>query len=571
MIKTLAISMGIVFLWQWMFPPQPPVKQMPQEAQVSSHETTVTPNTGSLVTELNGQNIITQARILEPAKPLKQLSSHVHQLSVNSHGQIGHWEIVETQYLHLLPNGESEPYLITDDLSGTLSRMTTAQGRKEGETKPQLAPFLSPQFLLLVNDQALNMSYQITESSEDGQSLTLKGSARGFEVERHFKLAPEHYGVHVTLKVRNLNTEPAHIRIVGVTRALQDLSESQGGMFSPPLNMLESLCAHGEDLERDPLTSLKDKVSDGESLSFTKARWVGVNNRYFMSAMSSKHEIGCIQSSEAKAVGLERVPLGTEAVSTKAVFFEGFLNPQSSHTEEVSLYGGPKKLEALKANEPNLSEAIDFGIFTPICLPMLYMMRTFYDFFPNWGIAIILLTILVKLLTLPLTIKQYRSMAGMKKIQPEMQELKEKYQKTDPMRFQQETMALYKKHGVNPLAGCLPMLLMMPVYFALYRTIYSAVELYQASFFAWLTDLSMPDPYFITPVGLGLLMLVQAQLNPSPGMDPAQRKMMTTFMPLMFGGMMLFLPSGLVLYIFVNTVLGIFQQIWSHKQSEQTA
>jgi YidC/Oxa1 family membrane protein insertase len=182
-----------------------------------------------------------------------------------------------------------------------------------------------------------------------------------------------------------------------------------------------------------------------------------------------------------------------------------------------------------------------------------------------------LLTILVKLLTLPLTIKQYRSMAAMKKIQPEMQALKEKYQKQDPMRFQQESMALYKKHGVNPVAGCLPMLLMMPVYFALYRTIYSAVELYQASFFGWLSDLSMPDPYLITPVALGLLMLLQARLNPSPGMDPTQRKMMTTFMPLMFGGMMLFLPSGLVLYIFVNTVLGIFQQVWSQKQTEVAA
>jgi len=115
------------------------------------------------------------------------------------------------------------------------------------------------------------------------------------------------------------------------------------------------------------------------------------------------------------------------------------------------------------------------------------------------------------------------------------------------------------------------MLLMMPVYFALYRTIYSAVELYQASFFGWLNDLTMPDPYLITPVALGLLMLLQARLNPSPGMDPTQRKMMTTFMPLMFGGMMLFLPSGLVLYIFVNTVIGIFQQVWSQKQSEQVA
>lgn len=568
MMKTLAISMGIVFLWQWMFPPQPPVQPVQQAPQVTSQ---AAPAEGSLLTELTTQGITDQAKALEPAKTLKLLSSPVHQVSINSHGQVDRWEIIEPQYLHNLPSGASEPYLISDGLAETLTRLSARSRLKEGEVKPQVAPFLSPQVRVLVNDQPLDVSYELVESAADRQSLTLRGAARGFEVERRISLAPERYGVNLALTVKNLNGEPAHLKVIGVTRALQDLTESQGGMFSPPLNMLESLCAHGDELERDPLASLKDKRAEGEPMSFNGARWVGVNNRYFMSALSAPHAVACVQSAEASEAGLKEPPAGTAPVSAQAVIYEGFLNPQASLTEELSLYGGPKKLEALKANEPNLSEAIDFGIFTPICLPMLFMMRTFFDFIPNWGVAIILLTILVKLLTLPLTVKQYRSMAAMKKIQPELQALKEQYQKSDPMRFQQESMALYKKHGVNPVAGCLPMLLMMPVYFALYRTIYSAVELYQASFFGWLNDLSMPDPYLITPVGLGLLMLLQARLNPSPGMDPAQRRMMTTFMPLMFGGMMLFLPSGLVLYIFVNTVLGIFQQVWSQKQTEQAA
>ena len=159
-------------------------------------------------------------------------------------------------------------------------------------------------------------------------------------------------------------------------------------------------------------------------------------------------------------------------------------------------------------------------------------------------------------------------MAAVKVLQPEMARTKAEF-KDDPMRTQQETMALYKKHGVNPLSGCLPMLFMMPVYFALYRTIYTAVELYQANFFGWLTDLSQPDPYFITPVVLALLMLVQSKLQPtSNSMDPAQRKLLTVFMPLFFGAMMLFLPSGLVLYILVNTVLGLVQQQWSQKKME---
>jgi YidC/Oxa1 family membrane protein insertase len=171
----------------------------------------------------------------------------------------------------------------------------------------------------------------------------------------------------------------------------------------------------------------------------------------------------------------------------------------------------------------------------------------------------------VKLITLPLTIKQYRSMAGMKKVQPQMKEIQAKY-KEDKTRMQQEMMKLYRENKVNPLSGCLPMIMMMPVYFALYRTIYSAVELYQADFLWWITDLSKQDPLYISPVLLGVLMIIQMQLNPSAG-DQAQQKILMWVMPIMFTGMMLFLPSGLVLYILVNTVLGIGQQWYMYRQA----
>ena len=157
-------------------------------------------------------------------------------------------------------------------------------------------------------------------------------------------------------------------------------------------------------------------------------------------------------------------------------------------------------------------------------------------------------------------------MAAMKKIQPLMKALQAKYSE-DKVRMQQEMMKLYKEHQVNPLAGCLPMVMMMPIYFALYRTIYSAVELYQANFGGWLTDLSQQDPYYITPVLLGLLMIIQFRLNPSAG-DQTQTKILMWVMPIMFTAMMLFLPSGLVLYILVNTVLGIAQQWYSYRKQD---
>jgi YidC/Oxa1 family membrane protein insertase len=231
----------------------------------------------------------------------------------------------------------------------------------------------------------------------------------------------------------------------------------------------------------------------------------------------------------------------------------------------VDFYVGPKKLESLNAQEPSLSEAIDFGIFSPICIPMLWVMKLFFEMIPNWGIAIILLTILVKILTYPINAKQYESMNKMKALQPEMEALKAKYQATDPQKFQEETMNLYRKHQVNPASGCLPLFLMMPVYMALYSTIGQAVELYQAPFFGWITDLSAQDPYFITPILLGVVMFVQARLQPNTSADPMQQKMFLYFMPGFFTMMMLFLPSGLVIYIFVNTLLGIVQQKFQNK------
>ena len=206
---------------------------------------------------------------------------------------------------------------------------------------------------------------------------------------------------------------------------------------------------------------------------------------------------------------------------------------------------------------------MDFGILSPLCVVMVSTLRWFHSVIPNWAVAIILLTLVVKLLTLPLTHKQYKSMAAMKAIQPQLKEIQEKY-KDDRMRLQQEMMGLYKVNGVNPLAGCLPVVAMMPVYISLYRTIYSSVELYHAPLGLWIHDLSERDPTYILPVLLGVVFLIQARLNPPTG-DAMQQKLMTTIMPILFTAMMLFLPSGLVVYILCNTLLGIAQQAYMNK------
>jgi YidC/Oxa1 family membrane protein insertase len=194
---------------------------------------------------------------------------------------------------------------------------------------------------------------------------------------------------------------------------------------------------------------------------------------------------------------------------------------------------------------------------------MKWVLKASHGLVGTWGLAIIMLTILVKLLLFPVTQKTFRSMERMKKIQPLLTEVRDKYQ-NDRTKMTEETMRLYKEHNVNPF-GCLPMFLQFPVYIALYRTIYSSVELYKAEFALWIHDLSQPDPYYILPVLMSVTMFGQQLLMPTT-VDNPQMKWMMRIMPLIFGFFMLVLPSGLVLYIFVSSLLGILQQWYIRRE-----
>ena len=211
-----------------------------------------------------------------------------------------------------------------------------------------------------------------------------------------------------------------------------------------------------------------------------------------------------------------------------------------------------------------LDKSIDYGIFAILALPILHGLRILHSVLRNWGLAIITLTILIRLLMNPLTIKSLKSMKAMGELKPQLDELRTKF-KDDKQRLNTETMQLFRRHGVNPMGGCLPMLLQMPIYLVLYKVLYSAIELHHAPFFGFYKDLSAPDPYFVMPVLLGVFMLLQQHLSPMTGQDPAN-KMMMKLMPIMFTVFMLFLPSGLVLYILVSTVLGVAQQ-WKYQKN----
>lgn len=225
----------------------------------------------------------------------------------------------------------------------------------------------------------------------------------------------------------------------------------------------------------------------------------------------------------------------------------------------------PKRLDVLRKIDQSLDTTLNLGFFTLIAYPILWLLKFIYKFTGNYGWAIIILTLIVKVLTFPLVVKSMKGMRKMAEFQPKMKALQDQF-KDDKARLNLEMMQLMKTSGYNPMAGCFPMLLQMPIFFALYSVLDSAEELYRAPFIFWLQDLSAKDPLWVTPVLMSVVMFLQQKLTPpSPGMDPAQQKMMT-FMPLIFGAFMLTTPAGLCVYMLVNAIFSVLQQQYLNKK-----
>jgi len=366
------------------------------------------------------------------------------------------------------------------------------------------------------------------------------------------------YQLWLTTRVTNTGGEKIVFNAGVVQSGYQHESEAGGGMFSKQPNLLNGICKHGDKVER---RSWKDSDNwntyNGLGVAFT-----GVETNYFIAAMLPGDDTPttCNMRPEVRTNGGD--PLWG-VFTTELRWGETALEPGQSQTFKVKNYLGPKKYALLRSVGNGLNESVDFGWFWPISRVLLWLLLKYQSVLINWGVAIILLTLTAKLILLPLTHKSFKSADRMKALKPEVDAINEKF-KDDAQKKQQEIMALYKRNKVNPLGGCLPTLLQMPIWFALFRTLRAAPELYRAPFFGWIQDLSNPDPYFITPVVMGALMFLQQRMTPMTG-DSAQAKMMMYFMPIMFTAFMLFLPSGLTLYILVNTVLSIVHQTIIHR------
>ena len=242
----------------------------------------------------------------------------------------------------------------------------------------------------------------------------------------------------------------------------------------------------------------------------------------------------------------------------RGVSSETVVAPGASYTREDQLWLGPKAQKHMNSIHPSLDLSVDYGIFSFLSQPLFWLLSKLHDLLGNWGWAIIAIVVILKAILFPLSAKQYQSMAKMRAIQPRIEALKERYG-DDRQKFAMAQMDLYKKEKINPAAGCLPMLIPIPIFLALYWVLIESVELRQAPWIGWIQNLTAPDPYYILPVINLVVMYLTQKLTPTPGMDPMQKKMMT-FMPIIFGVMMAFFPSGLVLYWVTNGSLGLAQQ-----------
>jgi YidC/Oxa1 family membrane protein insertase len=419
--------------------------------------------------------------------------------------------------------------------------------------------------------QDASTTWALSQLSPRAVLLTREDS--GLFVSRKLEAGQGPYQLWLTTHIENRGATTRAVRL-HISTSHYVSREAEGGNvpFLPVRSSAASnaLCRHDGDLER------KDRKALGTAFLEYKGRLVfaGVENVYFLSAVapdSGDAERCRIEASDRgegrpsfsfwslfSARGATPEPLGA-LLWARLSHREVQLAHGDSKTYRTLAYFGPKSPVELNAAGHSLKEAIQSGWFTTLAEGLTWLLRKIHDTVGNWGVAIVLLTLLVKVVLFPLTAKQMQSMGRMKELKPELDRINELYG-DDREKKGAAIMELYRKRGVNPMAGCFPVLLQMPIWFSLYASLSSNVELFRAPFILWWADLSSPDPLFVLPLGLGALMFVQQKMSPATGVDPVQQKMMLYMMPAMITSLMLFLPAGLCLYMLTNSALSIGQQ-----------
>ncbi len=547
-LLTMIICMGILLLWQILFPPPIHHKDKVADKLKAAQNQAADKNILEQNNRLKNQNDITiketaqkegtipdkeEAKEDIPEK-YKTYENQLYSVKLTNYGG----KIISWKLKNFKVNTEKDAELI-ELINGeklaeeffTVNSTLNSRNLFDGQER-----------FRVINDNESKVTYQYEKNN--------------IVLTKEFNFIDQNYYAEININLKNnsqddqvIQNKYAWVKASNKVKLMHGDSgarEDSGGFLAPPQEVARLLCFTRENIEEIEERELTQSKYEG------KTGWIAQDTRYFISSIVNK---------EKQKAQCQFTKDGQGYINSNLTFPSMNLKPGEIVSKTFKIYLGPKYLEKLKEIDKSLENSIDFWVVGFLCKPMLWLLKTFYSMVNNWGLAIIFLTIVIKIFLFPWTQKSFKSMEDMKKIKPLMDEVKEKYGK-DKERMNQEMLKLYKTHKINPLGGCLPMLLQLPIYIALYRALYSSVELYHAAFVnGWIEDLSQKDPYFVLPIVLGLTMFIQQKMTPST-LDSAQAKMMLYFMPGFFTFIMLYLPAGLTLYIFTNTLLGIVHQYY---------
>jgi len=538
----ISLSFLVLFAFQALFvPPQVPPGNASPVAPATPPPAVISPG-----------NITTAAPIL-PAAPAPPVVGDVDEREItvdtqkvrvvftNRGGRIRHWILKEYGNdagtpLDLVPatvpSGVPLPFSLRVDDAVTTSRLNESLYRVSG------------------------VDGNSVDATSSAAKLTFElETADGLKARKIFALDPASFIVTFSADVLQSNQVVNPIVDCGPGLG-DDLARTQPGSFLSPNYVYKAQAIYHQDgdVTREPIASLgAGAVREGQF------RWVGVDDHYFISAVLQPPAPTQLQFQPIAIPTMASPPVTGEYVSYGVRF--------PAPPQEIHFYLGPKQLDVMRGIDPEFTRAIYFGMFAWLAAPLLDALKWVHGFVGDWGWSIIVLTILINLALAPLRHKSVVSMRRMQELQPHMKAIQERYAKykmTDPERqkMNTEVMELYKSRGVNPASGCMPMLLTMPFLFAFYAMLGQAIEIRGQDFLGWIPDLSRSDPFYITPMLMGLSMFWQMRITPSTA-DPTQQKIMM-FMPIMITVTMLFAPAGLVIYWLVSNIWTIGQQYFTN-------
>ena len=393
--------------------------------------------------------------------------------------------------------------------------------------------------------------YQMQEG-QDALEVRLSSISNGVAVDKVYTFHRNKYAIDVNYEIKN--GSPSAITPTVYYQIVHDNESNQGSALMPTFTG----GSYYTDSVKFKKLSFKEMAKAPLSVSSNDG-WVGLLQHYFVSAWIPKDGL-------AREFYTEKLNEHMYRIGTKSTLSS--IAPGASLIVPARLFSGPQTKHDLSLTAPGLEYTVDYGWLTVVASPLFWVLSKIYGLVNNWGVAIILLTLLIKAAFYPLSAKSYRSMAQMREMAPRLEALKQKFG-DDRQKMQMAMMDIYKTEKINPMSGCLPILIQIPVFISLYWMLLGSVELRHAPFFGWIQDLSAVDPYYILPIIMGLSMIIQTKLNPKPT-DPIQAKVMT-WMPVIFSVFFFFFPSGLVLYWVVNNIISIWQQWYVNKSIHAAA